>query len=556
MSSDILKEEQPMRQGFCLESADSVRFGPEYSLEEQRRSQLILFGEMLCGILLGERFWSNAVFAFESKGLVSTLAAICRAFKGKKLPQTYFPFCLAVYPGDGDTFTGNKEDWRNPEEVLLRCYANRLNSVVVKDDAGRVVQDGFQLSATPSLNENAKLRKALAEQMRQMALDGSRAEESGFLSLLEQETLAEVPHFQDVFEIDAYLKELLGDARKSDFGSFMEGPRHNSALQLNNDGWQDQYKPNSITRLRPFLLEANEIMGRLIMGRLPSMLDQVGVQELAQSAQEILKTTLELEFESPENDPCRNRTAFRNRVREILGLGQEKLGDCTEHQIFRTLIELADGHYMRTQYTELTLAAREVTSPASDSLASRLGEELAKLTTQACLKDPQRVTPWRFVSNIACSVPELIPHVDMQCLAEKFSQAFENPSLIPKLQEMHNGIARVRRRLSESKVRYPALEKECRALSETAHGLKDIVNNIVGPEVQFSITQSKDRGSDPGSIILSMAYTNTNGPADANSVKYSNAREIIGNSEDDREFRTNSLDASQSIYTTDNSINI
>ena len=141
------------RNGFCLESADSVRFGPEYSLHEKRRSQLVLFGEALCGLLLGEKLWTNAVFAFESQGLVSVMAAICRAFTAQTLPQTYVPFALSIYAGDFDQFQQKPNvPWNKPGEVLLRCYANRLHAVVGTSRP-------FQLSATARLDSDASRRQ-------------------------------------------------------------------------------------------------------------------------------------------------------------------------------------------------------------------------------------------------------------------------------------------------------------------------------------------------------------------------------------------------------------
>jgi hypothetical protein len=62
--------------GFVLESADSVRFGDEYNPEERERNRQILFGELLCGLLMGEPVWTNAIFAFDSAGMVQVLGAI------------------------------------------------------------------------------------------------------------------------------------------------------------------------------------------------------------------------------------------------------------------------------------------------------------------------------------------------------------------------------------------------------------------------------------------------------------------------------------------------
>lgn len=92
--------------GFVLESADSVRFGPEYNEEERERNRQMLFGEILCGLLMGEQVWTNAIFAFDSQGMVEVLGALARAFVRTPGKEQFLPFIISAYPGDKDPWSG------------------------------------------------------------------------------------------------------------------------------------------------------------------------------------------------------------------------------------------------------------------------------------------------------------------------------------------------------------------------------------------------------------------------------------------------------------------
>ena len=107
--------------GFVLESADSVRFGDEYNPEERERNRQILFGELLCGLLMGEPVWTNAIFAFDSAGMVQVLGAIARAFHRESARSNqHLPMIIAAY--GGDVLPGQKtaRPWSNPNEFFLR----------------------------------------------------------------------------------------------------------------------------------------------------------------------------------------------------------------------------------------------------------------------------------------------------------------------------------------------------------------------------------------------------------------------------------------------------
>lgn len=379
--------------GFVLESADSVRFGDEYDPEERERNRQILFGELLCGLLMGEPVWTNAIFAFDSAGMVQVLGAIARAFHRESARSNqHLPMIIAAY--GGDVLPGQKtaRPWSNPNEFFLRCYAHRLDNIV-----------GFTASATPELDKDTDRRKKIAAAMIQHAespvacnLDDLRAE------LKSQQ---EISHFRDLYSIDGFLRSWYGLAGKNqsfaDYASEQE--LHGHPVRLIRDWTTDQprFKDSGVKHLRRYCEQALEI-AKEIKTELGFFLEAQGL--------------LRLELENPNNDAFNNRTLFRKKIKPL-----------SSPEVYNVLVELADGHYVRMQYTELTRSAREVTSPAGTDPAAALGEIWANATTRSLMIHPDLVQSWQFITKLKSRPSASTGPLDLDGIAFRFADFMTDP---------------------------------------------------------------------------------------------------------------------------------
>jgi len=396
--------------GFVLESADSVRFGPEYTAAEQERNRQVLFGEMLCGLLMGEQFWTSAVFAFDSRGTVEVLGAVSRAFQRKRgSGEQFLPFIISAYAGDKVPQSGLDREWENPAEFFLRCYAHRMWN-----------HGGFKLSATPDLENDEVRRRQLAEQL--LNASGKPMLD---LNELKLEGGVEARHFQDISDIDQFLRSWFGAAATSPFQKYLTDTNvQERPVRLNRGGWKQRYaRPDSIPKLRYFLDRAvrSPVFKALRFAR----------NEVAQ----VLSSVLSL----PEDHSCFvNRTAFRNWLRAP-GQGLSETSDT-----YRILIELVDGHYIRTQCAELAFAQREVTSPASRTEASQLGEIWAAQAMESCLSSPGGNSSWQFINEIGVAVTPNPPALDLDKVAKTFAAYMDHPDRWNELKVYHEHLATAR----------------------------------------------------------------------------------------------------------------
>jgi len=134
-----------------LESADSVRTNPSRPFANRHFHKL--FAEAFVHLLFGERIRSGQVPLFDSNGFVQVIAELLQAkerFEAErksdaKFIPNFLPVVMTHYEG-----TSANHRFLNPKTVLYETVASRLLS------------DGFELSAMPSIGKNLVLRKKLA----------------------------------------------------------------------------------------------------------------------------------------------------------------------------------------------------------------------------------------------------------------------------------------------------------------------------------------------------------------------------------------------------------
>ena len=394
--------------GFVLESADSVRFGPDYTPDEAERNRQMLFGELLCGLLMGEQFWTNAVFAFDSRGAVEALGAVARGFLRCNGRDQFMPFILSVYPQDKDTLENQSDrPWRNPGELFLRCYAHRLNN------------PDFILSATPDLNHDTCRRRCLAAEIGRISRTGGMVDDiQTSCSSLEQE------HLRNILGIDRYFRSWLGDAVDAEFDGFASSAEgRSSPIRLNRLDWSAFNNGEGFKKLR-FFLQMAESQSRTEV-------------EIPQEPLGVLREALQL----PDG-----HAAFKNRSSFRVWLGNQ--GHSQQSEVYRMLTELSDGHYVRTQQSVLTFADREVTSPASPSTSSQAGEKWASATMKACTTGGLPGRSWQFINEIKAATAAKPLRIDLDSIAQHFADYMCHPVRRRELLEYHQLLAHARREMT------------------------------------------------------------------------------------------------------------
>ena len=451
---------------FCLESADSVRLGPEYNKQEKLRNSRVLIGEALSALLLGETIGTNAVFAFESRVLVELLAALSKALKKKKV-RAFLGFQMSVYDCDRDTFSLSRplHKWSTPGEIYLRCYAHRIQNVLSTSTDG--TPKGFQLSATPKLNEDPARRREVAKHLLDYAMTRDKAARKRLCNTIKALVPLEQRHFENVLKIDEFIQWSLGDHVNQEYSKYADvvGSRDQGDLMIVpiKEGWKSKYDEGT-TDPAGFLRFAtqDEIVA--------AAHERLGSDELIKpinSALEFCKTELFSRSTHADHESFSNRTQFR------LLLHERELSP--QDPIYRTLIELIDGHYIRTQYTELVGAEREITSPASDDPSSQAGEQWAAVAIRNARKSNAPAEQnFQFVNNI-------MVHADGEgVLAEDYlDQVAER--FVACLKNHNNDLMALQEHLSN--LRDAAGEKErsrldeLRELNDQAFEIMKAVNN-------------------------------------------------------------------------------
>lgn len=422
--------------GFVLESADSVRFGPEYTADEQEWNRQMLFGEMLCGLLMGEQLWTNAVFAFDSRGTVEVLGAIARAFIRRPRSEQFLPFLLSVYDQDKDTWSSQWRKWQTPGELYLRCYAHRLNNL------------DFQLSATPELGQDQARRKRLAGEICRLAETGGGLDDIKTVC-----SDAEADHLRNIFDIDRYFRSWLDSAAAADFESYAsKNAQLSFPIRLNRAGWADAYADNDAVRSLRYFLE--KAVGLLGSNSVVEILPPEPVQVLQDAIQQLAAT----------DTAFKDRSSFRTWLK-----GQ---GHPEQSVVYRLLTELTDGHYVRTQQSVLTYADREITSPASQSPSSQAGEKWATATMRACLKNKDISQSWQFINEIKAASSLHPLKIDLDNIAAHFADYITHPERRRDLLTYHELLDHARRdqmsksrqpigEMSASVMRLPDFAKIC-----------------------------------------------------------------------------------------------
>lgn len=452
--------------GFVLESADSVRFGSEYSEEEREWNRRVLFGELLCGLLIGEQFWTNAVFAFDSRGAVEVLGAVARAFQRKPDKEQFLPFMIAVYPGDRDTWENTMRPWQNPGELYLKCYAHRLN----KTD--------FQLSATNSLDKDFDRRKQLANEIIKLANTGGN---SGDIETHCDED--EARHLKNIFDIDRYFRSWLGNSATSNFQDYIHSQAFlHAPIRLNRSRWEDSFiEGGDFAKVRYFLDKAEKLTENSeLASRLPA--------ESLMALRDALKLPTD-------------HIAFNDRSRFRLWLREQ--GFKSESNVYRILTELVDGHYIRTQQSELTFADREVTSPASQSTNSQLGENWASATMQSCLKESFAGKSWQFINEINTVQSNQPLQLDLDNIATHFADYVANPQRRSELQHYHQLLHQARQnpqvRATQASTSASRLNRLADFAIKCCNNINDHLSRSCNVSFQFNIN---DPATGAGSLTF------------------------------------------------------
>lgn len=507
--------------GFTLESADSVRFGPEYTDEEQERNRQVLFGEALCGLLFGEPLWTNAVFAFDSRGMIEVLGALSRAFEERKREVQFLPFRMAVYPGDADSWANAFRPWENPAEIFLRCYSHRLRN------------HGFQLSATPGLEPDRDRRTEIAEIIR-------KASETGqFPGDLTTRGPGEAGHFMNIASIDKFLRSSLGPAGSVTFDAFAQrSDISDFPIAKNREGWERRYGAGKDFSSIPGFFES----------AISCVPEKHAGKDYVDSALAILKKCVDRSKidEVFRKEKLRNRSSVRNYLKD--DKDGEGLKDSDE--TFRVLIEMLDGHYMSSQYSELTFASREVSSPASLSPSSQAGEDWATATKRNCLVASESSRRWQFINKISAVAGLGTLKIDLDGIADRFADYVAHPERRADLFKYHRLLTQARS-AQEGIGGRGASDARFEELSDHVHDCVDRINRHMtetGVEFHFNENQKETK---EGSLTLSYlklsfpgakAMSQMTGPEDADTRDYD---EQIRPGENASEGGSHSIMASQ-----------
>ncbi|MEO0445401.1 MAG: hypothetical protein AAF191_04925 [Verrucomicrobiota bacterium] len=431
--------------GFTLESADSVRFGDDYNPEERERNRQIMVGEALSGLLLGEPIWTNAVFAFDSIGMVELLGAVSRAFANANLH--FVPLRMSVYPADQDTFTNSSglRQWESFQEILLRAYANRLRKARPKDR--------FILSALPELNQDICRRRRIAGALKKIA--GSEWDPSDIPAL---KCERERQHFANLWAIDRFLRvktksRTVGEERVAFDPAFPDTP-----IRKNQEDWRKRYRteadePSPIESLKGFAGRAVAVGKDLRLRDFDLFRESVD-----------LLTALSRDEEAGKISCFQNRSIFR---RYLVDRG------CSDQQ-YRVLVELVDAQYTLTQYSELAWGGRDVTSPASDDRASQIGEFWAQAVTNS-LRRGGVSRSFEFVNRIEAkaAVGSEGRALDMDKVFQAFSEMMATPEKRSLLLMYHGSLHQARN--AQEGPNSDHLTK----LSDHTHRMVDMVNEAL-----------------------------------------------------------------------------
>ena len=403
-----------------------------------------MVGEALSGLLLGEPIWTNAIYAFDSQGMVELLGAVSRAFN--QVNTHFLPLQMSVFPGDKDSFSKatKPRGWESFDEILLRAYAHRLRKASRKDL--------FILSALPNLNKDVCRRQRIAKVLKKLA---GRSWDPGDIPSLKPD---EEPHFTNLWAIDQFLRSRT-QIENGSKGPVPFNPENaNTPIRQNRNDWDRRYSKDSpIKNLGGFAREA------VRTGQDHPLRDHHLFQESVG-----LLAALADDSEHGKTSCFQNRSVFRQELRHR---------GCSESQ-YRILVELVDAQYNLTQYTELSWGGRDVTSPASDSRGSQIGEFWAQSTTKA-LRSSASSMAFEFVNRVQTvtqtSESSSPPPLQMDGVFTTFAHVMASPDHGKLLREYHHWLHQAR-----SAEALPSPDVISR-LTDHTHVAVDMVNNSLRP---------------------------------------------------------------------------
>jgi hypothetical protein len=208
-----------------------------------------------------------------------------------------------------------------------------------------------------------------------------------------------------LYSIDAFLRSWYGaEGGKRSFSDYVaNSQQHGRPVRLIRDWTKDQprFTDVEVKHLRRYCEQALAIAKQIET--------EVGFYEEAQGV-------LRAELAIPDNPAFKNRSEFRKKIKPL----------CSA-DVYNTLVELADGHYVRLQYTELTRSAREVTSPAGNDPASNLGEKWANATTRSWMKGADTVQSWQFITKLKARPNASAGVLDLDEIARRFADYMTHP---------------------------------------------------------------------------------------------------------------------------------
>lgn len=298
-------------------------------------------------------------------------------------------------------------------------------------------------------------------------------------------TRAEEGHFENIFSIDRFLRSWLGDAGPAAFDRYCtHAPLLESPIRTIRGHWTGRYtEGDEIRKMRRFLEKA------------ASLTDSSHPRDgVFANAGEILGDLLKL----PSDHLCfANRTHFRTHLKN---LGIPEMSDT-----FRVLIELVDGHYIRTQYTELSHSAREITSPASQSKASQLGETWATRTMQACLRSSAAIRPWQFINRIQAAPLKSAVKLDLDRIALRFADFVSDTDRLHELEEYRHLLALARAAQGiDGGTNEDARKKFDALLTNVSTCIDKINTHMAGTGTEFHFNVN-DEATCAGSLSLTFA---------------------------------------------------